>query len=133
MFFLAQQFPASEHTVVVLNVFVVLLAIGLLLKNLLKKDVPPPPLPQPVLTKKQEEHVLRHEFEKLSREHMALAARVESVHNDVLRAGEDRAVKIHERLNLLIEGMAEVRGRSEALSEALMERDPVTRRPRPRR
>lgn len=129
---LAQQFPVTEQTASVLNVIAVSLAIAFLVKNLFKKDPQAAPLPQPVVTKRQDEFVLRHEFDRLSKEHANLATRVEKVHNDLIKAGEERAVKIHERLNIVIEGVAEIRGRSEALASALTERDPVTRKVRAR-
>lgn len=125
--FIAQQLHVSEQTSNTINVIIILLAVALLIKNLLKKDNP---LPQPVVTRRQDEYALRHEFDQLRSDHAALAARVEKVHVDLMNAGEARAVKIHERFNVLIESMAEVRGRSEAISSALLERDPATHKVR---
>lgn len=55
-----------------------------------------------------------------------MGKRIEDVHGDLLRAGEERAVKLHERLNSLIEPLAEIKGRTEALTSALLARDEAT-------
>lgn len=134
MFYLAEQFPTSGDAafdaIKVINVLIVLLGLAVLLKHLWKKEST---FPNPVETKKAPEWIERREFDSLRQDHLNLAQRVETVHADLLKAGEERAVKLHERLNFLVETMAEVRGRTEALTDALTERDPVTHKTRARK
>jgi hypothetical protein len=127
---LAQQLPVTELTASVINIIVGLLAVSFLVKNLLKKDTP---LVQPLRTQREIEYVPRHEFTQLQDAVRLLSCRVETSHNDVLRAGEDRAIKLHERLNLLLTGLSEVQGRTEVLTHHFLERDPVTRKMRVRK
>ncbi len=101
-----------------------LLGILVAFKHLTKKETPPVPLPQPLRTEKAAVYVQIHEFSQLRQDHLNLALRVDKAHDDILRAGEDRAIKIHERLNVLINDAAESRGRLQALTDTLIERGP---------
>ena len=117
--FLAQQLPLGDNaatTTLVLQVLIVVLLVLVAAKNLTKKETP---LPQPLTTKKAEDFVPRHEFARLEGQVLGLASRIEVVHSNLLHAGEERAVKLHERLNELIEPLAEIRGRVHALTDAL--------------
>lgn len=114
-----------------LGVVGTMVSIALGVRNLLKKDTP---FPQPVKTEKSPEYVSMREHQQLRADHQALAAqvqhvsttltnRIEEVKDDLMTAGEARAVKIHERLNTLIETAFETRGRLEAIQSAGFERN----------
>jgi len=114
---LAQQLPLGDPSitvVIVINVLIVLLLVLVAWKNLTRKETA---LPQPMVTQKHAEYVPRHEFTRLEAQVNMIGHRVEVIHQDLLHAGEERAVKIHERLNLLIEQHGEIRGRLQTLTD----------------
>ena len=129
---------------------VVLGTIGILvgIKKLKEKDPEKQyPIPQPFSHQRAPEWVPRHEFNDLKGEVHRIGSRVETV-QEVLavridenrkllsQQGEDRAMKIHERLNELIEPLAEIRGRTEAMTNWIkcqMDAEAQASHPKPRR
>jgi len=114
MTIVSQTLPtmAPEMTLQILQV---ILALLVLWKLMTRKDSSP--LPQPLITRKDSEYVPRHEFNRLDLDVRNLGDRVEKIHDDLTRQGEERAKGIHERLNLLIDQNAEIRGRLQSLTD----------------
>ena len=132
---IAQQLPDAVILRDVLNIMLALVlgTLGIMvgIKKLREKPPLPPekpaPIPQPLIHQRHPEYVPRHEFTDLKLHVDRVESRIESVHRDLIKAGEERAVKLHERLNDLIEPLAEIRGRVHALTDH-MKTQPASKR-----
>jgi len=114
---IAQTLPTGSHEVAFISMIClqVILVVITVWKTLTRKDSQP--LPQPLITRRDNEYVPRHEFARLDRDVQHLGDRVEKIHDDLTRQGEERAKGLHERLNILIDQNAEIRGRLQSLTD----------------
>lgn len=108
---IADLFPEWEHTADVLNVLLVLLAAVYLVRRILN----PTRLPQPLSVSLEDQFVTRREFERLDKRVSELNGRMETMQQQMTRQAEERAIKIHERLNTLLENIHEMKGSLDVL------------------
>jgi hypothetical protein len=89
--------------------FSALVFLGVHIYKALKGKPAPAPQP-PNESLKLEVEQLKDRITKLEKSSVALWCKLDTDKTEILKAGEDRAVKLHDRINVILSAVSELRG-----------------------